>query len=53
MGLTVSEKSVFPTSFARGRFEGNLFSFENISDYRKSYLTSYVCRYLIMTSFSS
>ena len=28
MGLTVSEKSVFPTSFARGCFLGNLFSFE-------------------------
>ena len=28
MGLTVSEKSVFPTSFGRGRFQGNLFSFE-------------------------
>ena len=25
MGLTVSEKSVFPTSFGRGHFEGNLF----------------------------
>ena len=28
VGLTVSEKSVFPTSFDRGRFQGNLFSFE-------------------------
>ena len=28
MGLTVSEKSVFPTSFGCGRFPGNLFSFE-------------------------
>ena len=28
MGLTVSEKSVFPTSFGRGPFQGNLFSFE-------------------------
>ena len=28
MGLTVSEKSVFPTSFGRGSFQGNLFSFE-------------------------
>ena len=28
MGLTVSEKSVFPTSFGCGRFQGNLFSFE-------------------------
>ena len=28
MGLTVSEKSVFPTSFGRGRFQGNLSSFE-------------------------
>ena len=28
VGLTVSEKSVFPTSFGRGRFQRNLFSFE-------------------------
>ena len=28
MGLTVSEKSVFPNSFGRGRFQENLFSFE-------------------------
>ena len=28
MGFTVSEKSVFPTSFGRRRFQGNLFSFE-------------------------
>ena len=28
MGLSVSEKFVFPTRFGRGRFEGNLFSFE-------------------------
>ena len=28
MGLTVSEKSVFPTCFGRGRFQENLFSFE-------------------------
>ena len=29
MGFTVSEKSVFPTSFGRGCFQGNLlFSFE-------------------------
>ena len=27
MGLTVSEKSVFPASFDRGRCQGNLFSF--------------------------
>ena len=27
---TVSEKSVFPTSFGRGRFQGNLFSCMNI-----------------------
>ena len=30
MGLAVSEKSVFPTSFGRGRFQGNLFSFDVI-----------------------
>ena len=28
MGLTVTDKSVFETSFGRGRFQGNLFSFE-------------------------
>ena len=28
MGLTVSGKSVFPTSFGRDRLQGNLFSFE-------------------------
>ena len=28
MGLIVSEKSVFPTSFGCGCFQGNLFSFE-------------------------
>ena len=28
MGLTVTEKSVFPTSFGRGSFQENLFSFE-------------------------
>ena len=28
MGLTVSEKSVFPNSFNRGRFQLILFSFE-------------------------
>ena len=27
-GLTVSEKSVFPTSFGRGHFQGILLSFE-------------------------
>ena len=28
MGLIVSEKFVFPTSFGRDCFQGNLFSFE-------------------------
>ena len=28
MGLTVSEKSIFLTSFDRGLFQGNLFPFE-------------------------
>ena len=28
MGFTVSEKTVFPTSFGSGCFQGNLFSFE-------------------------
>ena len=30
MGLTISEKSVLPTSFDRDRFQGNLFSFEKL-----------------------
>ena len=53
MGLTVSEKSVFPTSFGRGRFQGNLFSFEKHKGYRRFYLTSNVWRYVIMASLSS
>ena len=32
MELTVSEKSVFPTSFGRCRFQGNLFSFQILFD---------------------
>ena len=28
MGFKISEKSIFPTSFDRGRFQGDLFSFE-------------------------
>ena len=28
MGLTISEKSVFPTSLGHGRFQENLLSFE-------------------------
>ena len=35
MGFTVSEKPVFPTSFGRGRFQGNLFSFEKRKWLRK------------------
>ena len=53
MGLTISEKSLFPTSFRRGRFQGNLFSLKNISGYRRFYLTSYVSKYVIMESLSS
>ena len=39
MNMEVSNRSVFPTSFDRGRFEGNLFSFENGSDLQIIYLT--------------
>ena len=53
MGLSVSDKSVFPTSFGRGRFQGNLFSFEKHKWLQKFYLTSYVWRYVIMASLSS
>ena len=48
LGLRVRENSfVFPTSFGRGRFQGNLLPFERRS-YRKFYLTSDVFRYVIM-----
>ena len=48
--MEVSNKSVFPTSFGRGRFQGNLFSFENESDSQIIYFTlliiktSFYCR---------
>ena len=35
MGLIVSDKSVFPTSFSHDCFQGNLFSFEKDNGYRK------------------
>ena len=54
--MGVSKKSVFPTSFGRGRFEGNLFSFENESDLQIIYLTSLISRtsfyYKLLPSFS-
>ena len=53
MGLTVSEKSVFPTSFGRGRFQGNLFSFEKHKWLQKILFDVYVWRYVIMASLSS
>ena len=34
--LTVKEKSVVPTSFGRGRLQGNLFSFEKHKWLQKS-----------------
>ena len=37
-------KSVFPTSFGRGRFQGNLFSFGKESDLQIIYLTSLVSK---------
>ena len=46
MGVTVSEKSVFPTSFGYANFQGNLFSFEKHKQSQKIYLTSYVWRYI-------
>ena len=45
--MEVSRMSVFPTSFGRGRFQGNLFSLENESDLKIIYLTSRI----IKTSF--
>ena len=53
MGLTVSEKSVFPTSFGPAVFKGIYSHLKNISGYRRFYLTSYVWRYVIMVSLSS
>ena len=48
--MEVSKKSVFPTSFGHGRFQGNLLSFKNKSDLQIIYLmsliskTSFYCR---------
>ena len=42
--MEVSNKSVFPTSFGRGRFQGNLFSFQNESDLHIIYLTSLISK---------
>ena len=44
MNMEVSNKSVFPTSFGRGRLQGNLFSFENESDLQIIYLTSLISK---------
>ena len=38
MGYTVSEKSVSPTNFGRGRFQGNFSHLKNITGYRRFYL---------------
>ena len=40
--MEVINKSVFRTSFGRGRFQENLFSFENESDLQLIYLTSFI-----------
>ena len=54
--MEVSEKSVFATSFGRGPFQGNLFSFKNKIDLHIIYLTSLIsktsfyCRLLLSCS---
>ena len=56
MELRVSEKSVFPTTqlfSAVAVFKGIYSHLKNIKGYRRFYLTSYVWRYVIMTSLSS
>ena len=40
--MQLSKKSVFPTSFGRGHFQENLFSFKNKSDLQIIYLTSLI-----------
>ena len=52
MGLKVSEKSVFPTILAVAIFKGIYSHLQKVSGYRRLYLTSYVCRYVIMASLS-
>ena len=42
MRLTVSEKSVFPTSFGHDRFQGNLFSFQKHKRLQKI-LFDFIC----------
>ena len=49
MNMENCKKSVFPTSFGRSPFQGNLFSFENESDLQIIYLTSLISK----TSFHS
>ena len=44
--MEVSNKLFFPTSFNRGGFQGNLFSFKNESDLQIIELTSLVCKAL-------
>ena len=53
MWLTVSEKSVFPTNFGCGCFQGNLFSFEKHKGHRRFHLMSYVWRCVLMLLLSS
>ena len=51
-GLTVKEKSVVPTSFGRGRLQGNLFSFEKNKWLQKS-LFDIICLEIRHTSYTS
>ena len=46
IGLRVREKSVFWTSFGRGRFQDSLFSFQNISSYRRKILFEAIYLYI-------
>ena len=54
--MEVIEKSVLATSFGRGPFQGNLFSFKNKIDLQIIYLTSLIsetsfdCRLLLSCS---
>ena len=52
-GVQSYDKSVFPTSFGRSRFQEKLFSFEKHAVTEDFYLTLYFWRYVIMASLSS
>ena len=44
MGLTVSDKSVFLSSFGRGRFQENLFSFKKHKTLQKIFIRYHMFR---------